>query len=147
MLSLLLAAAALEPTTEVLLNEAQRALQSGNQVEARRKLAEAKASQEKDDEAIRQRLAAHQEWDDCIKTEAARVTNLQDQLDPLAEAVLGMCLDKERRTRVLASEVARRLDGLEGDELRNDVEATVTRWRQIQKQTALAILARARLAR
>lgn len=147
LLSLLIAAAALEPTTGTLLNDAQRALQLGDRVGGQRILAEAKESQEKDDQAIRQRLTAHIKWDDCIKSESARVKNLQDPLDALAEVVLGMCLDQETETRVLASEVARRLEGLESAELRDDVEATVTRWRRIQKQTALAILARARIAK
>lgn len=94
--------------------------------------------------AIRNRLAEHQQWDACVKTKALQFSVAEEETaEAIAQATLGACLQHESRVQGYASETSRILK-LEGEALRVDVDRMMSRWRQVQRQTALAIVLEAR---
>jgi hypothetical protein len=143
-LLILFAAAAQQPTATQLLNEAERAAQRGDEVTARRKLDEAKPLIDRQTEALRSRLAAHELWDECVKRNASRVASQNEKADVLADAVLGICLESETTVRTRQTDVDRDVQNLEGAALNDEVDKDMARWRDIQRRTALGIIVTAR---
>jgi|SRR5579884_995915 len=141
---ILFAAAAQQPTSTQLLNDATRAYQRGDKTTARQKLNQARPLIDQQTEALRSRLAAHELWDECIKTNAARVASQNEKADVLADAVLGICLEQETTVRTRQTDVDRYIDNLEGAALTDEVDKDMAKWRDIQRQTALGIIVSAR---
>ena len=115
-----------------------------NSIKAAGTIADAALEQSEINVAVRGRLTEHQRWDACVKVKAKQFAAQPETAGVIAEAALGSCLQHETAVKSFAGEVARLAENLSGAALREDVERTMRRWREVQRQIALAIVLEAR---
>ena len=127
---------------EQLLDQAKSALRRGDGAEYDALIRRADEAIDRDTNALRDRLAAHRLWDECVRLNAVRVSALSEGADALADSVLGMCSDQESTVFVRAGKTI-------SDQTGAEKAATLNRmmedWRSRQRREALAIIVRSRL--